>query len=120
MLGKTALPLNLKLGGSTEQFKIRPLVVDKLMVSLNLSGPFMHLHGLDLLHSQDMVRIKGRKIKLYTMHECNDLQYTAYCGMVYTAHNLVVLVNSTTLVQLVVPDVADGKVGWATASWKDT
>lgn len=47
-------------------FKVCPVVVEGLTMDMNLSGPFLKMHRIDQIHSQDSLKIQGRLIPLVT------------------------------------------------------
>ena len=64
VLGELAKPLYLKLGDMQTKFKTRPVVLEGLAMKFNMCGPFLKLNSIDQLHSEDSIRVQGKKIKL--------------------------------------------------------
>src|SRR5712671_2975038 len=74
VLGITKKTLPLRFGGVSMQFHTRPIVIQGLTTSINISGPFLAENGIDQLHSKGALRIKGKLVKLMTYRnvETND------------------------------------------------
>ena len=71
ILGELVRPLKLEVVGAKPQFSFRPIVVDRLAMDVNLSGPWMKHHKWDQIHSSDAIRIGG--CLLYTSPSPRDL-----------------------------------------------
>lgn len=110
VLGRSKKKLRLKLGGLNTVFAIRPLVIEGLAMPFNLSGPFMRHHGIDQLHSQNSLRIQGRKIKLVT-NPANQREVNAVCPVesaAYIDQAISVEPGTSRFVRLKIPDVTNG------------
>lgn len=66
VLGITRETLSLRFGGAPTQFNTRPIVIRGLSMNVNIAGPFLSEHGIDQLHSQGALRVKGKLVKLVT------------------------------------------------------
>lgn len=64
ILGEVAKPLHMTIGGTTTKFRTRPVVVDNLAMPFNIAGPFLRTNGIDQLHSEDCIKLKGHKVPL--------------------------------------------------------
>jgi transposase InsO family protein len=64
VVGELSEPVKLQFGSIETKFNIRPIVVSGLAMPFNISGPYMQSHSIDQLHSENCIRIQGRKVKL--------------------------------------------------------
>lgn len=115
VLGRPRRNLKLRIGASNTTYRIKPMIVEGLSMSLNLSGPFMSQHGMDQIHSKQTLRIQGKEIPLFTSsggREDNIFSMTEPLeSAVYLADNVTVPAESAIFVPLRVPDVVSRKAG---------
>ena len=64
ILGRLKHSLKLQLGQHPTITKFRPVVIQNLSMSLNLSGPLLKTHKIDQIHSKDSLLFQGRFIPL--------------------------------------------------------
>ena len=98
VLGETKRPLSMRLAGTACEFSLQPVVLEGLGMDLNLSGPYLKRHGIDQLHSEDAIRVKGTLVKL----KAAGSRRPAYEGAstVYTVNNITVEPFATQQVEL--------------------
>lgn len=65
VLGTVRRQLPLFFGDVNIPFKTRPIVVEGLNMHFNISGPFMAKNKIDQIHSQGVLRIRKKFVKLY-------------------------------------------------------
>ena len=53
ILGETKNNFHMTLGEFPTKFKFKPVVVQGLVSSINIGGPFLKRHNIDQLHSRD-------------------------------------------------------------------
>ena len=82
VMGETIKKIMINLGGGTRDIPCRPVVIKNLSMPLNVSGPFMKKHRIDLLHTGEAV-LQGKKIQMQTkggdfgkMADAHSLIYT--------------------------------------------
>ena len=66
ILGETKTKLHLSFGNSVTKFQLRPVVVENLSMSINISGPFLKRHNIDQIHSRDCLQVQQQQIPLYS------------------------------------------------------
>jgi hypothetical protein len=64
IVGQFREPIYLSLGGGSTKLKTFPVVLKGLASAFNISGPFMKRYNIDQLHSEDSLRVMGKKIPL--------------------------------------------------------
>ena len=64
VMGQLKRPLQLRVGGYSCTFPLKAVVLEGLAMDINLSGPWMKQHGIDQIHSQDAIMVRGTKINL--------------------------------------------------------
>ena len=67
VLGRLRQPIRLQLGDHRTKFRDRPVVLDGLSMSMNISGTFLQQHHIDQLHSKGMLRVQGHEIPLVSV-----------------------------------------------------
>ena len=65
ILGELPTSIELQVSGSPSTFPFRPIVVDRLAMDINLSGPWMKRHNWDQIHSKDALLIDGKLVRLH-------------------------------------------------------
>ena len=108
VLGELKTPLHLKLGGAEKIFKTRPVVIQGLAMPLNLSGPFLKLHGIDQLHSKDSLRVQGRDIALVNAAGKVSRPQTTLRSAVYSAEEVTVPPRCVAFLRLRASEVERG------------
>ena len=111
VLGRPRKKLALRIGGLQTTFKIKPLVVEGLAMSFNLSGPFMSQQGIDQLHSRNSLKLQGREIPLVNSKQLGGQMATTnkISSMVYVAQDTTVPPRSAVFLPIRVPDVERGQ-----------
>ena len=107
VLGETKRKVSLNFGANTKSITCRPVVLDKLSMDLNISGPFMRRHGIDLLQSKGVARIQGQELPLVGRNEEASVTKGTY-SMVYTAENTRLHSREAQWIPAVAPTVANG------------
>ena len=104
VLGETAGPLTLKLSNG-EVHEFWPAVIRGLTMPINISGPFLKENSWDQIHSENCLRINGRKVAL-TRHETavNNV------GRVYSVHKTHVRAGTYQSVIVTAPLVRSGQL----------
>ena len=64
ILGETKHFLHLRFKDHLTKYKERFVVVEGLRGLMNLSGPFLHKHKIDQLHSSNQLRVNGKLIDM--------------------------------------------------------
>ena len=66
VLGEVKTPLQLSIPGRDETvYDFCPIVIDKLAMDVNISGPWLKSHNWDQIHSKNALEINGRLVMLY-------------------------------------------------------
>ena len=109
VLGETKEKLTLNLGEGTKDLTIRPVVLDRLSMDLNISGPFMKKNGIDLIQSKGVARVQGRDLPLVNKTEevCTSL---GTYSMIYTTEDARVRPHEAAWIPAIAPTVADGSM----------
>jgi hypothetical protein len=71
VLGEVPTKLKLQLGGHSCVFPFKPVVLEGLFMPLNISGPFLAEFGINQIHSDKSIRVKGTMIKLLASPDDN-------------------------------------------------
>ena len=106
VLGRSRRPMYLQLNGIPTKFKTYPVIIDRLSMPFNIGAEFLTKHGIDQLHSKNLLRLQGRHVPLIAsinLPSFEKLNLTAY-----TDESIVVPPMSQSLVKLTVPDVTKG------------
>ena len=74
ILGRLKKPLKINIGQSRHHFKTRPIVVDGLSMSFNLSGPFLAKNGIDQIHTECSLRYKDMLLPLFSRQGVKEIQ----------------------------------------------
>ena len=109
VLGETKEKLTLNLGGNTNNIACRPVVLDNLTMDLNLSGPFMKKHGIDLIQTQGIARFQGQDLPLVTESEDVCTRKGTY-SMIYTRENVKLRPMEAAWIPAVAPAVSEGSM----------
>ncbi len=118
VLGETKKPVTLRMGGVALSFRLRPLVVDGLSMDMNISGPFLQQQGIDHLHSQQCLSVKGKKVPLRAADgQLNHIDQTS-CP-VYLLKDVKIKPKRVMEVPALVPAVASGVMPYGDGIWKD-
>ena len=105
VLGKVKRRLRLNLGGGTRDIAVRPVVLANLSMAMNLSGPFLKMHKIDVLSNGSAV-VQGVEIPLTSgSGDLNSLR-AAY-SLIYTTEDMVVQPDEMALLPCVAKSVAD-------------
>ena len=74
-----APPLTLRFPKVKNTFSTRPVVLKGLSHDVNISGPFLHRHRIDQIHSNGCLYIEGVKVPMTSRHapHCNALKPAA-------------------------------------------
>ena len=88
VLGETKSKVIINLGGGTKDIAFRPVVIENLSMNLNISGPFMKRHKIDLLHTGEAV-IDGKKLMMNTKDK-SEFGMNATHSLIYVAENATV------------------------------
>ena len=114
VMGRPKQRLTLRLGGLQTKFKIRPIIIQGLTMSFNISGPFLKKHNIDQLHSRQVLRVQGQEIKLVRAGSYEEIQALQKMepshSTVYVDQDTEVPANSAIFVPLRVPNVEQRKV----------
>ena len=103
VLGEPREPLTLSLPGHPFSYPFQPVVVEGLSMDINISGPFMKLHGWDQLHSEDCLKIRGRKVALSKAGRKMESK-----GPMFTVGRTKIAANTMAFLDTVVPSVKGG------------
>lgn len=95
--------LYLKLAQSGTKYVFQPLVIDKLGMPINISGPYMKTHSMDQIHSRNCIRINGKDVPL-----CHQGNVEAPESFIYALDNTLAKANSFTKIALLVSEVENG------------
>jgi hypothetical protein len=77
VVGELKTHIHLRFGGCATRFKYRPVVLKGLSMPFNLSGPFLAQFGIDQLHSEGALLVKGKKIPLVaSLNPSADVEQT--------------------------------------------
>ena len=107
VLGETRKKLRLNLGGGTKDIFCRPVVLDRLSMDLNISGPFMKKHGIDLIQTRGVATVQGKELELVT--KADDVATsTGTYSMIYTADDVVVKSMEALWISAIAPAVESG------------
>ena len=109
VLGETREKLTLNLGGNTNNISCRPVVLDNLTMDLNLSGPFMKKHGIDLIQTLGVARFQGQDLPLVTEAEDVCTKKGTY-SMIYTKENVKIRPMEAAWIPAIAPAVSDGSM----------
>ena len=104
VLGETAAPVALRIGDVPQTFLIRPVVIRDFAMPVNLSGPFLHCHGIDQLHSQGALRI-GRHIVPLCPNTALDNKPEIATATAFLLNDTVIPALSIAHVTLLVPAI---------------
>jgi len=114
VMGRPKKKVYLKLGALATKFAIKPLVIQGLSSSFNLSGPFMRKHQIDQLHSKQVLVVQGKRIRLrrpVSSHECAALARVEPAEVdVYVNQKTVVASNSAAFITVRVPAITAQQV----------
>jgi hypothetical protein len=71
ILGEVPEPLRFQFeqGPSLGTFIIRPAVLESLSSPVNISGPFLHHHAIDQLHSEGALKVRGGLVPVHAAKE---------------------------------------------------
>jgi hypothetical protein len=103
LLGQSKKSLQLCTEDSDTVWSFRPVVIEGLAMEVNLSGPWLKQHRWDQIHSRDCLRIQGRDVPLV-----KSAATTRSVATVYVDQPTVAKANSLTLLEMRVPEVAEG------------
>ena len=109
VLGQVPRPLELRFGGHHTVFKIQPIVLKHLSMPLNLSGPFLRKAGIDQIHSQSALRVKGTLVKLLPPQHRPSTTHSKPVGL-YTIEEVTVPPQTQVWTRCRVPAVESGAI----------
>ena len=109
VLGMCKQPLKISFGDLPTKFSCQPVVLEGLSMPFNISGPYMKKHGIDQLHSEDALRIAGRKVKLVSVLQTKPSAEVGSTG-VYLHEKVTVPAQSQILAPVVAAEVAAGNM----------
>ena len=59
--------IDLQLGHHPAKFRIRPLVLQGLVHSINICGPFLARAGIDQIHSKGVLQVCGKEVPMCSL-----------------------------------------------------
>ena len=109
VLGMCRQPLKISFGDHPTKFSCQPVVLEGLSMPFNISGPFLKRHNIDQLHSEDALRIAGRKVKLVSVLQTKPTAEVGSTG-VYLHQKVTIPAQSQILATVVAAEVAAGNM----------